>query len=83
VALSAYGKVETVSAIIGTGFRQGVDMSWGRAATLAHFGIDLTGQSAGSCGSMTLSSRISPKSFLRRHDGLGRCAGFRRDAVTE
>ena len=47
VALSAYGKVETVSAIIGTGFRQGVDMSWGRAATIAHVGIDLTGAIGG------------------------------------
>lgn len=47
VALTAYGKVETVSAIIGTGARQGVDMSWGRTATLGHFGIDLTGATGG------------------------------------
>ena len=47
VALTAYGRVETVSAIIGTGFRQGVDMSWGRTATLGHFGIDLTGATGG------------------------------------
>lgn len=47
VALTAYGKVETISAIIGTGFRQGVDMSWGRTATLGHFGIDLTGATGG------------------------------------
>lgn len=30
VTLTAYGKVETVQAIIGTGARQGVDMAWGR-----------------------------------------------------
>ncbi len=47
VTLTAYGKVETVSAIIGTGFRPGVDMSWGRTATLGHFGIDLTGATGG------------------------------------
>ena len=47
VALTAYGKVETVSAIIATGYRQGVDMSWGRAATLAHIGIDLVGAIGG------------------------------------
>ncbi len=47
LALTAYGKVETVSAIVGIGFRQGVDMSWGRAATLGHFGIDLTGAMGG------------------------------------
>jgi len=47
LALTAYGRVEMVSAIIGIGFRQGVDMSWGRAATLGHFGIDLTGATGG------------------------------------
>ncbi|MEZ5888046.1 MAG: glycosyl hydrolase family 28-related protein [Paracoccaceae bacterium] len=47
VALTAYGRVETVSAIIGIGFRQGVDMSWGTTATLGHFGIDLTGPTGG------------------------------------
>ncbi|MCX8508513.1 MAG: glycosyl hydrolase family 28-related protein, partial [Rhodobacteraceae bacterium] len=47
LTLTAYGKVETVSAIIGVGFRQGVDMSWGRTATLGHFGIDLTGATGG------------------------------------
>ena len=47
LALTAYGKVETIQAIIGTGFRQGVDMSWGIAATLGHIGIDLTGSVGG------------------------------------
>ena len=47
VALTAYGKVETIQAIIGTGYRTGVDMSWGITATLGHFGIDLTGSVGG------------------------------------
>ncbi len=45
--LSAYGKVETVEAIIGTGNRGGVDMSWGTAALFAHLGLDLTGPNGG------------------------------------
>jgi hypothetical protein len=47
VALTAYGKVETVEAIIGTGSRMGVDMPWGRSAIFGHFGIDLTGANGG------------------------------------
>ncbi|WP_413872391.1 glycosyl hydrolase family 28-related protein, partial [Albidovulum sp.] len=47
VQLSAYGKVETVEAIVGTGSRGGVDMSWDRAALLGHFGLDLTGPNGG------------------------------------
>ena len=47
VALTAYGRVETVQAIIGTGTRTGVDMAWGTAASFGHFGIDLTGPTGG------------------------------------
>ena len=47
VQLVAYGKVETVEAIVGTGTRTGVDMSWGTAAIFGHFGIDLTGPNGG------------------------------------
>lgn len=47
VQLTAYGKVETVEAIVGTGTRQGVDMSWGTAALFGHFGLDLTGPNGG------------------------------------
>lgn len=47
VALTAYGKVETVEAIVGTGTRNGVDMSWGTAALYGHFGLDLTGANGG------------------------------------
>ena len=47
VQLTAYGKVETVEAIVGTGSRGGVDMAWGTAALFGHFGIDLTGPTGG------------------------------------
>lgn len=47
VQLTAYGKVETVEAIVGTGARGGVDMSWGTATLFGHFGLDLTGPNGG------------------------------------
>ena len=45
--LSDYGRVTTVSAIVGTGARGGVDMAWGGAVVNAHVGLDLTGPSGG------------------------------------
>lgn len=47
VTLQSYGKVAEVSAIVGTGLRDGVDMAWGRAAIYGHFGLDLTGPVGG------------------------------------
>lgn len=47
VALPAYGEIVTVSAIIGSGNRQGVEMVWGTAPAYGHFGIDLTGSNGG------------------------------------
>ena len=47
VALSQYGQVVTVSAILGTGSRGGVDMAWGLGAIYAHVGLDLTGPNNG------------------------------------
>ena len=47
VALTNYGEVTTVSAIIGSGNRQGVDLVWGTAPVFGHFGLDLTGPSGG------------------------------------
>ncbi len=44
--LSAYGEVVTVSAIIGTGQRVGVNMVW-NGAVYGHLGLDLTGPSGG------------------------------------
>lgn len=45
--LGAYGAVVTVSAIIGTGARGGVDMTWGPQAAFGHMGLDLTGSNGG------------------------------------
>jgi len=45
--LTAYGDVVEVSAIIGVGNRQGVDMVWGTAPIYGHFGLDLTGSNGG------------------------------------
>jgi len=38
-----YGRIYTVSAIIGTGERTGVDMVWGTEPVYGHFGLDMTG----------------------------------------
>ncbi|MFM2356251.1 MAG: hypothetical protein RLZZ528_1987 [Pseudomonadota bacterium] len=45
--LTTYGQVETIEAIVGTGHRIGVDMTWDTTALYGHFGIDLTGANGG------------------------------------
>lgn len=47
VALTGYGTVVEVTAIIGSGNRAGVDMVWGTAPAYGHFGLDLTGPTGG------------------------------------
>jgi hypothetical protein len=47
VALTSYGQVVTVSAIIGSGDRLGVDMVWGLTPVNGHLGLDLTGPTGG------------------------------------
>ena len=47
VALTSYGSVVTVTAIIGSGNRQGVNMVWGTAPVYGHFGLDLIGATGG------------------------------------
>ena len=47
VTLTAYGSVVTVTAIIGSGNRQGVEMPWGVAPVYGHFGLNLTGPNGG------------------------------------
>jgi len=47
VALSNYGEVVTVAAIVGSGTRTGVDMPWGLTPIYGHFGLDLTGANGG------------------------------------
>ena len=46
-ALTTYGEVIEVSAIVGSGSRTGVDLPWGQVPTIGHFGIDLTGANNG------------------------------------
>lgn len=45
--LTSYGQVVEISAIVGIGNRDGVDMVWGPTAAYGHFGIDLVGQNGG------------------------------------
>ncbi|MEM9318815.1 MAG: glycosyl hydrolase family 28-related protein [Pseudomonadota bacterium] len=45
--LGAYNEVVTISAIIGTGSRMGVDMPWGSEAAYGYVGLDLTGPNGG------------------------------------
>ncbi|GAA3867532.1 right-handed parallel beta-helix repeat-containing protein [Celeribacter arenosi] len=47
VALTSYGEVVEVSAIVGSGARSGVDMPWGLSSIYGHFGLDLTGSNGG------------------------------------
>lgn len=47
VALTGYGTAVTITAIIGSGNRQGNNMVWGTAPVYGHFGLDLTGASGG------------------------------------
>ena len=47
VTLQTYGQVVTVSAIIGSGNRGGVDLVWGTTPAGGHFGLDLTGPNGG------------------------------------
>ena len=46
-SLVTYGDVVEVSAIVGAGARNGVDMVWGSEALYGHFGLDLTGPNGG------------------------------------
>lgn len=47
VALTGYGQVVTVSAILASGNRTGVDMTWGTGPVYGHMGLDLTGPTGG------------------------------------
>ncbi len=46
-ALTNYGEVVEVSAILGSGARTGVDMVWGEPVVYGHLGLDLTGATGG------------------------------------
>ncbi|MBK4217768.1 right-handed parallel beta-helix repeat-containing protein [Paracoccus caeni] len=47
VQLTSYGDVVEISAIVGVGARNGVDMSWGTQPVYGHFGLDLVGPNGG------------------------------------
>ncbi len=47
VALTTYGEVVTLSTVVGSGERDGVDMVWGQTPEYGYFGIDLTGPNGG------------------------------------
>ncbi|MGB3250420.1 MAG: glycosyl hydrolase family 28-related protein, partial [Tabrizicola sp.] len=47
VALTSYGQVVTVSAIISPASRTGVDLPWSLQSIYAHVGLDLTGANGG------------------------------------
>lgn len=43
VSVENYGEIYEISAIVGPGLRDGVDMVWGAKPTFAHFGVDIMG----------------------------------------
>jgi hypothetical protein len=47
VALTTYGEVVTVSAILSPASRTGVDLAWNTSVVYAHVGLDLTGANGG------------------------------------
>lgn len=47
VDITDYGSIVTVTAILGTGQRGGVDLAWGTGPSYAHVGLDLTGPNGG------------------------------------
>ena len=46
-ALTSYGEIVEISAIVGAGDRGGVDLVWGTEPVYGHFGLDLTGTNGG------------------------------------
>lgn len=46
-ALQTYGDVVEITALVGSGYRSGVQMPWGRLAAYGHFGLDLIGANGG------------------------------------
>lgn len=71
-ALTTYGEIVEVSAIIATGTRTGVDMAWGSAALYGHFGLDLTGATGGVVRIDDIVDRGHHRGVPARSDGLGR-----------
>jgi hypothetical protein len=84
-ALSTYGEVIEISAIVGTGLRGGVDMPWGMTPLYGHFGLDLTGPTGGVVRIDDI--RIEDVTSVYLRDMLGqvdvRDYGARGDGVTD
>lgn len=64
--LTGYGEVVTVSAIIATGARTGVDMPWGAQTDYGHLGLDLTGPNGGQVRIEAISVEDVTGVFLRK-----------------
>ncbi|AXC50137.1 right-handed parallel beta-helix repeat-containing protein [Paracoccus suum] len=64
-ALSGYGRIVEVSAIVGTGRRTGVNMAWGSAPIYGHFGLDLFGANGGSVRIESIRIEDVTSAFLR------------------
>lgn len=47
ISTGRYGEIVEVSAIVGSGNRNGVDLVWGKGTLYGHFGLDLTGANGG------------------------------------
>lgn len=84
-ALTAYGRVVEVSAIVGTGSRSGVAMPWGREAVYGHFGLDLLGANGGAVRIESIRIEDVTSAFLRTMmDWVDvRDFGARGDGVTD
>lgn len=65
VEMSTYGEVIEISAIVGMGARQGVDLVWGMNAAYGHFGLTLTGMNGGTLRIESLKIEDATDVFLR------------------
>ncbi|KUJ76233.1 hypothetical protein AVO45_13050 [Ruegeria marisrubri] len=85
VALTNYGTVVEVSAIVGTGHRDGVDMPWGASALYGHFGLNLEGPNGGVVRVDDIRIEDVTSVFLRDMVGVVdvRDYGARGDGVTD
>ncbi|WBU62689.1 glycosyl hydrolase family 28-related protein [Paracoccus aerodenitrificans] len=85
VALSSFGKVVEISAVIGSGARSGVDMVWGGRPVYGHFGLDLTGANGGTVRIDSVRIEDVTPDFLREMIDLVdvRDFGARGDGTTD
>ncbi|MEL6678552.1 MAG: glycosyl hydrolase family 28-related protein [Pseudomonadota bacterium] len=66
VFLEEFGRVYTVTAIVGTGSRTGVDLAWGLAPTYGHFGLDLIGDTGGAVRIESIEITDATSAFHRK-----------------